>query len=65
MYREVIVTIMSMVFINVCICTGGANRELDEKIYLMLDQQLRPLEPDRTCEEGVRVFEEHKEVRNF
>lgn len=48
------------------VCAGGADREthedFDDRIYLMLDPQLRPLEPERTNAESVGTFEDHKKV---
>lgn len=41
--------------------TENRDEEFD-KIYMMLDPQLRPLEPDRTCEQSVKIFEEHKQI---
>ncbi|KAF4514152.1 UNVERIFIED_CONTAM: hypothetical protein B566_EDAN019376, partial [Ephemera danica] len=38
---------------------GGS--DLDN-MYLMLDPQLQPIEPDTSSAESVRVFEEHKQL---
>jgi hypothetical protein len=40
---------------------GGSSSDLDN-MYLMLDPQLQPIEPDTSSAESVRVFEEHKQL---
>lgn len=47
------------------VCSGGSIQETRddfEDVYIMLDPRLRPLEPDRTLEESVKIFNEHKQV---
>ena len=41
---------------------SGGQEEVDN-VYLMLDNQLRPVEPDATCEPSMQIFREHKQVR--
>ncbi|KAK7583722.1 hypothetical protein V9T40_004685 [Parthenolecanium corni] len=44
---------------------GGSTQETRdgfEDVYIMLDPRLRPLEPDRTLEESVKIFNEHKQL---
>lgn len=40
---------------------GGGQEEVDN-VYLMLDNQLRPVEPDVNCQQSVQIFREHKQV---
>lgn len=46
-------------------CSDSSIQETSDDfdgVYVMLDPKLRPLEPDRTLEESVKVFNEHKQV---
>ncbi|GLH12411.1 Putative mitogen-activated protein kinase kinase kinase 7-like [Gryllus bimaculatus] len=40
--------------------SGTAQEELDN-VYLVLDPQLHPVSPDTSCQESVRIFEQHKQ----
>lgn len=55
-----------MILIKVLrVSSGGSTQETRdgfEDVYIMLDPRLRPLEPDRTLEESVKIFNEHKQV---
>ncbi len=61
-YRTLRFIVTSMILINVRVCAGGVNPETNDDFILEVDQRLQPLEPDRTCEESVRIYEEHKQV---
>ncbi|KAG8239430.1 hypothetical protein J437_LFUL018880 [Ladona fulva] len=41
--------------------SGDTSQEELDNIYLMLDPQLHPIAPDTSCEESVKVFEQHKQ----
>lgn len=40
---------------------GGSQEEVDN-LYLALDSQLRPVEPDTSCQQSVQIFREHKQL---
>ncbi|XP_071454325.1 mitogen-activated protein kinase kinase kinase 7-like isoform X2 [Hetaerina americana] len=40
----------------------NSREELDNVYFLVLDPQYHPITPDRTCEESVKIFEQHKQL---
>jgi hypothetical protein len=48
------------------VCIGGSthHEELDN-VYLMLDPQLHPINPNTSCQQSVQIFEQHKQVNSF
>lgn len=39
----------------------GGQEEVDN-VYLMLDKQLRPVEPEPNCQQSMQIFREHKQL---
>lgn len=52
MYFVIAILIFVFIFID-------SNEDLDN-VYQLLDAELRPVSPDYTCIESIKIFEEHK-----